>query len=167
MVAVWEAEAGILFPESCIRALLDGAAAAHADLRFTEPVREWATTPGGVQVTTTRGVYAAGALVLAAGIGMRDLVPELRAQLRIERQVVAHFEPAGEHALFTPERFPIFCIEEPDGGFYYGFPDLGSGCKFGRHHAGAIGEPAELAREVAAAGYCGSPRLSRPPHSAG
>jgi sarcosine oxidase len=150
MVAVWEGDAGILFPESCIRAFLDGAVSAHADLRLSEPVQEWASTPDGVQVTTTRGVYGAGALVLAAGIGMRDLLAELRSQLGVERQVFAHFEPTTDRELFAPMRFPIFCIEEPDGGFYYGFPDLGSGCKFGRHHAGAIGEPAELAREVAA-----------------
>jgi sarcosine oxidase len=148
MVAVWEADAGILFPESCIRAFLDGATAAHAALRFSEPVQEWKTTGAGVQVTTTRGVYAAGALVLAAGIGMRDLVAELRPQLRVERQVFAHFEPAGDRTLFAPTRFSIFCIEEPDGAFFYGFPDLGGGCKFGRHHDGAIGEPADLTRDV-------------------
>jgi sarcosine oxidase len=148
MVAIREADAGILFPESCIRAYLDGAAAAGADLKFSEPVQEWASTSAGVQVTTAHGVYAAEALVLAAGIGMRDLVPEIKSQLQIERQVFAHFEPAADYSLFKPNRFPIFCIDEPDGAFYYGFPDLGSGCKFGRHHAGAIGEPAGLAREI-------------------
>ena len=148
MLGVREADAGILFPETCIRVLLNGAAAARADLRFDEPVQEWAVVPGGVQVTTTRGVYTAETLVLTAGIGMRDLVGELRPQLRIERQVVAHFEPAGDNERLAPDRFPIFCIEEPDGAFYYGFPDLGSGCKFGHHHAGVIGEPAELERDV-------------------
>jgi glycine/D-amino acid oxidase-like deaminating enzyme len=34
-------------------------------------------------------------------------------------------------------RLPIFCLEEPDGAFYYGFPDLGAGCKVGRHHGDA------------------------------
>jgi sarcosine oxidase len=151
MVAVWEADAGILFPEVCIRTFLGGAVAARASLRFSEPVQEWTSTPGGgVQVKTTRGSYAARALVLAAGSGVRELATELRPHLRIERQVFAHFEPARDRELFAPTRFPIFCIEEPDGAFYYGFPDLGTGCKFGRHHGGAIGEPAELAREVAA-----------------
>lgn len=138
MIAVREDDAGVLFPEICIRVLLDGAAAARADLLFSEPVVDWASTPTGVHVATARGSYAARALVLAAGTGMRDLVSELRSDLRIERQVVAHFEPVGGRELFAPDRFPIFCMEEAHGAFYYGFPDLGNGTKFGRHHDGAI-----------------------------
>jgi sarcosine oxidase len=150
MVAVWEADAGVLFPETCIRTFLAGAAAAGADFRFGEAVQAWTDIPGGVQVNSTRGTYSADTLVLTAGIGMRALITNLRTRLRVERQVVAHFAPVADEPSFAPDRLPIFCIEEPDGAFYYGFPDLGSGCKFGRHHAGMSGEPASLPREVAA-----------------
>ena len=151
MVAVREDDAGILFPESCIRAFLEGAAAARAELRVGERVVEWQAGDGVVQVATSRGTYTARALVLATGTGLRDLVAELMPRLTIERQVVAHFEPVRNGAEVTPDRLPIFCIEEPDGAFYYGFPDLGTGCKVGRHHAGETGEPGPQWREVTGA----------------
>lgn len=149
MIAVREDDAGILFPESCLRAFLEGAAAARADLGFGERVVAWEPVAGGgVEVVTTRGTHRAGALVLAAGVGLRELVPALRPHLAIERQVVAHFQPIDDGANAQPDRLPIFCVEEPDGAFYYGIPDLGSGCKVGRHHAGLTGEPVEQWRTV-------------------
>jgi sarcosine oxidase len=132
MIAVWESDAGILYPEACVRAFLEGARTAGAELRYGEAAQEWSCGPEGVVVRTARDRYAGGALVLTAGAGMAELVAELRAHLRIERQVVAHFAAAS-----ALRRFPIFCLEEPDGAFYYGFPDLGSGCKVARHHGDA------------------------------
>ena len=137
MTAVWEEDAGILYPEACVRAFLEGARAAKAELRYGEPALEWSCGPQGVRVTTAQGRYSAGSLVLSAGAGMGELVAELRAQLRIERQVFAHFAPAGEGTDLALGRLPIFCLEEPDGAFYYGFPDLGNGCKIARHHGAA------------------------------
>jgi sarcosine oxidase len=137
MIAVWENDAGILYPEACIRAFLEGARAANAELRYGDPVREWACGPEGVRVSTADNRYASSALVLTAGAGMSDLVPALQTHLHVERQVVAHFTPASEPAALRLPRFPIFCLEEPDGGFFYGFPDLGSGCKIARHHGDA------------------------------
>jgi sarcosine oxidase len=136
MIAVWEEDAGILYPEACIRAFLEGARAANAELRYGEAVQEWTCGPG-VRVSTAQGAYSGGALVLTPGAGMGELVAELRTQLRIEQQVFAHFAPVSERAALEMCGLPIFCFEEPDGAFYYGFPDLGSGCKIGRHHGDA------------------------------
>jgi sarcosine oxidase len=146
MIAVWENDAGILYPEACVRAFLEGARAAKAELRYGEPAQEWTCGPEGVRVRTARESYRGGALVLTAGTGMGELVAELRAHLRVERQVVAHFAPASGRAALGLDRFPIFCLEEPNGAFYYGFPDLGTGCKIARHHGGAIGEPHDFSR---------------------
>ena len=93
--------------------------------------------PEGVRIGTTRDRYSAGALVLTAGAGMGELVTELRPHLRVERQLVAHFAAASESAALALGVLPIFCLEEPNGAFYYGFPDLGTGCKIGRHHGDA------------------------------
>jgi sarcosine oxidase len=136
-IAVWEPDAGILYPEACVRAFLEGARAAKAELRYGEPAREWTSGPEGLHVRTARANYGGGALVLTAGAGMGELVAELRAHLRVERQVFAHFAPASGRAALESGRFPIFCLEEPDGAFYYGFPDLGGGCKIARHHGQA------------------------------
>jgi sarcosine oxidase len=137
MLAVWENDAGILYPEACIRAFLEGASAAKAELRYGEPAQEWSCGPEGVRVRTARASYGGGALVLTAGTGMGELVAELRAHLRIEHQIFAHFAPADGRAAPGLDRLPIFCLEEPDGAFYYGFPDLGTGCKIARHHGEA------------------------------
>jgi len=137
MIAVWEEDAGILYPEACIRAFLEGARAAGAELRYGDAVQEWTCGPEGVRVSTAQGAYGGGALVLTAGAGMGDLVSELHARLTVEQQVFAHFAPESEQAAPEMRRLPIFCVEEPDGAFYYGFPDLGNGCKIGRHHGDA------------------------------
>jgi sarcosine oxidase len=137
MIAVWEEDAGILYPEACVRAFLEGARAANVELRYGEPAQDWTCGPEGVRVSTAQGSYSAGGLVLTAGAGMGELVAELRAQLRVEQQVVAHFAPVSKAAEQEMRRVPIFCLEEPDGAFYYGFPDLGAGCKVGRHHGDA------------------------------
>jgi sarcosine oxidase len=137
MIAVWEEDTGILYPEACVRAFLEGARAAGAELRYGEAVQEWSCGPEGVRVRTAEGRYSAEVLVLAAGAGMGELVAALRAQLSVERQVVAHFAPAGDPAALSLGRFPIFCLEEANGAFYYGFPDLGAGCKVARHHGDA------------------------------
>lgn len=148
MVAVWEARAGILRPEACIEAMLDAARINGAELRFEAPVLEWRPTAEGVEVTTAQGVHRAGALVLAAGTGMGALVTELSTALVVERQVYAHFVPDGDGADLGAQRLPIFCVDEADGRFYYGVPDLGAGCKIGRHHGGAVGASDTLACEV-------------------
>ncbi|HEX2338537.1 MAG TPA: FAD-dependent oxidoreductase, partial [Hyphomicrobiaceae bacterium] len=64
MIAVWENDAGILDPEACVRAFLEGARAAKADLRYGEPAQEWTCGPEGVRVRTARARYSSGALVL-------------------------------------------------------------------------------------------------------
>jgi sarcosine oxidase len=79
---------------------------------------------------------------------MPALVPELRSALVIERQVIAHLQPTAEVGRLRPETFPIYCLEQRDGALYYGFPDLGNGCKAGRHHGGLVGERATAARSV-------------------
>jgi sarcosine oxidase len=137
MIAVWEEDTGILYPEACVRAFMEGARAANAELRYDEAAQEWTCGPEGVRVSTAQGRYSADALVLTAGAGMGELVGELRAHLSVERQVVAHFAPASDPAALSPGRFPIFCLEEANGAFYYGFPDLGAGCKIARHHGDA------------------------------
>ena len=137
MTAVWEDDTGILYPEACVRTFLEGARAAKAELRYGEPALEWTCGPEGVRVRTGRESYAGGALVLTAGAGMGELVAELRAHLRVERQFFAHFAPADEGAALGLGQLPIFCFEEPDGAFYYGFPNLGTGCKISRHHGEA------------------------------
>jgi sarcosine oxidase len=149
MVAVWEPRAGVLFPEQCIRTHLAVASRHGAELRLNEPVLSWQADQGGVRVTTTRGDYSAGQLILSAGSWIGSLLPELASSLRIERQVMFWFEAAAQPALFQPAACPIHLWEFDRQQFFYGFPDLGEGIKVACHHDGEATAPGQVRREVA------------------
>jgi sarcosine oxidase len=133
-VGLHELRAGVLDPEACVAAHLRGAARHGAELRYREPLLRWEAAPGGGVVAITAGAkHEADALVLAAGPWLPRIVPTLA--LEVERQVMLWFRPRARSGEFTPERFPAFLWERPDGVFY-GVPDLGTGVKTARHHGG-------------------------------
>jgi sarcosine oxidase len=131
---VFQPDGGFLLAERTVRAHLDAAAAAGADLRFDTPVRAWEpTASGGIRVVTDGGAHEADRLVICAGAWAGRLVPALAGLAAPERQVLAWLSPRRPE-LFTPERFPVFLIDV-DEGSYYGFPTHdGHGFKFGWYH---------------------------------
>jgi sarcosine oxidase len=148
MVAVWEPDAGMLFPEACIEAHLALARSSGATLRMGEPVSAWATDGDGVQVSTAHGDYRAGRLLLCAGAWMPSLLPTLQPMLTVERQVMYWFTPREPAALFTSEACPIHLWEVAPGRYFYGLPDVGDGVKMAMHHGGERCDPDSLRREV-------------------
>jgi len=131
---VWQPDGGFLLAERSIRAHLDGASAAGAELRFGEAVRTWEVIgDDGVRVTTGRGTFEADRLVICAGAWAPTLVPDLATLAVPERQVLAWLTPKRPD-LFVPRRFPVFLIDV-DEGSYYGFPaHHGHGLKIGWYH---------------------------------
>jgi sarcosine oxidase len=131
---VWQPDGGFLIPEATMAAHLDGARAARAELRFEEAVTGWEpTSDDGVRVRTARATYEADRLVICAGPWARRLVPGLEELAVPERQVLAWLTPLRPE-LFTPDRFPVFVVEVPEG-MYYGFPShAGHGLKIGWYH---------------------------------
>jgi sarcosine oxidase len=131
---VWQPDGGFLLAERSVRAHLDAAANAGADLRFGQRVTSWEPTPaGGARVTTDEGVHEADRLLICAGAWARRLLPRLESLAVPERQVLAWLTPRRPE-LFTPERFPVFLVEV-DEGSYYGFPTHdGHGFKIGWYH---------------------------------
>jgi len=151
VVGVYEERAGVVSPEAAVAAHLDVAAARGAELRFGEPVARWEETDDGVAVTTGRGVYRAGALVLCAGPWAPDLLPGLGVPFTVERQVQCWFQPDGGVDPFLPDRHPAWGWEGPDGRFVYGFPAFDGpdgGVKAGLHHGGATCTPEDVDRTV-------------------
>ncbi|TDR94967.1 N-methyl-L-tryptophan oxidase [Enterovirga rhinocerotis] len=147
--AVLQPDGGFVSAERAIVAHVGLAQAAGAEIRAREPVLGWEpTASGGVRVTTERGTYEAGRLVLSAGAWMGEFVPALRRVAVPERQVLGWFQPK-EPALFSPERFPVFNMEAEEGKFY-GFPVWHvPGFKIGRwHHLGETGAADALSREA-------------------
>lgn len=146
--ALWEPRAGVLFPEACISAHLELAGQHGASLRYDEPVIGWRAGGEIVRISTAKGQYEAGKLLLTAGAWLGPLVPELRLPLSLERQVLYWFEPAADRAAFGPENCPIYLWEYAPGRFFYGFPDLGTGVKVALHHQGEAAGPDALNRTV-------------------
>lgn len=146
--AVLEPRAGILLVEACVAACLETAAHHGACLRFEEPVISWRATNSRVEVVTDQAVYSADQLVLAAGAWLSQLLPQLAANLRVERQVLHWFQSTRTPELHTPDRLPVHVVEYEAGRFFYALPDVGTGVKAALHHQGATVSPDTVGREV-------------------
>ena len=146
--AVYEENAGILFPEECIRAFVAQAENSGCEFRFSEPVTKWTRTGRGVEVETAKESYSADRVVFCAGAWIGRLLGGL-LPLTVERQVPFWFASNGERR-FTPDKMPVFIMEEDPGLFFYGIPDVGHGVKVARTHGGQMVEPDKVDREVTA-----------------
>lgn len=145
---VFEADAGYLFVEDCIRAQLERAAADGADLRFCEPVRSIDPTGSSVRVRTTQGEYEAAQLIVAGGAWSGRLLADLNLPLTVLRKVLLWYPIAAE-AAEQQRRAPVFLFQD-DEGVFYGFPSLdGRTLKTAEHSAGRpIDDPDRLDRSL-------------------
>jgi sarcosine oxidase len=131
--ALFQEEGGFLLSERCIVNHTEFAQSLGADVRAREKVLEWTSHNDHVKVTTERGTYGAGALVITAGPWASQLVPNLGKNAVAERQALGWFQPFKPE-LFTPQNFPVFNMKVPEGR-YYGFPVYSiPGFKIGRYH---------------------------------
>ncbi len=151
-VGVVEKEAGILFPEVCIAAYLEAAAANGAEVNTLEQVLSIEPGRENVVVTTSAGRYSAEKVIVSAGAWLGSMMPGLALPLSIERQVLYWFENGNPawRGYFQPSGMPVFIWEHVIGKMFYGFPDLGRGVKIGFHHGGRHILPDELEQEVSA-----------------
>ena len=149
-VGVLETEAGILFPEECIKTNLELAKRNGADLRLNETVLNIKLSSDKVEVITTKGTYYGDKLIVSAGAWISSLLPELQLPLTVERQVLYWFKNsnAKRQAALIPKNLPVYIWEYLPGEIFYGFPDLGNGLKIARHHAGERIEPDKLSQRV-------------------
>lgn len=131
--AVFQPDAGCLLPEQCIMAFVWAAQARGAEIHGREPVLEWSPNGDGVRVRTEHSIYTADKLVISAGAWAGKLIPQLAHLVVPERQVLIWMQTRRPD-LFTPERFPVFILQD-DEGIYYGFPEHGiPGFKFGLYN---------------------------------
>jgi sarcosine oxidase len=146
MVAVLEHRAGVLLPEACVTAFLDGAASRGAAIHLEEELLEWTASDRVVRVRTPRGEYEAGALVLTAGAWLPRLIGDMNLGLTVERQVMHWFEPAS--AMPIAGHSPVTIWDHEPGRAFYTIPDMGQGAKAAFHHAGEHTTAATIRREV-------------------
>jgi sarcosine oxidase len=147
LMAVYEKNAGILYPEVCVVTHLDLAIRHGAEIHHEEQVLRWTAQEDHVLVETTNGSYEAERLVITTGPWAGELLAELEIPLKVQRIVNVHFEPDNPER-FRPELFPVYLLEVPEGE-YYGFPLLpGEGLKIGRHDIGEVCTPQTINRAV-------------------
>ena len=147
-IAIWDSRAGILFPEDCVRSHLEIARANGADLRFDEPLESWEADGDGVRLSTAKGEYSAGKLLLSAGAWIPGLMNGLSLPLEVERQVLVWFEPKDNPGHFAPDLCPIFLWDHGQDRHFYGFPNMGTGVKVALMHQGEEAYPDSIDREV-------------------
>jgi sarcosine oxidase len=134
-----EEQAGVLRADVAIEATLQLAERMGAVLRFGEQVVHWRPVPrGGFEVETAGGEAFGGAhLVLASGPWSGSLLPGLGLPLEVERVPVVWFEPRVPTDELSVGRMPVWILETPTDGSFYGFPyDPDVGLKVARHHSG-------------------------------
>jgi sarcosine oxidase len=146
MVAVWEARAGVLFPDACISAHLAQAQRYGAELHYEEPMLRWEVDGDDIRVLTAQGDYRSRQLIVTAGAWISDLFPEL--PLCIERQVLFWFDSRSGSELFAPECCPVHLWQFDGRRFFYGFPDFGDGVKVAFHHGGDMTTVETMRRAV-------------------
>jgi sarcosine oxidase len=151
MAAVYQGDGGFVLPERSIAVHVIAAQQLGAEVHGCERVTEWQVKDGGIEVRTDRGSYRAARLIITAGPWAGTVSPALAELARPERQVLLWAQPLRPE-LFTPERFPVFNMECPEGR-YYGFPIYSvPGFKIGKyHHRGEQVDPGRMNRDCDAA----------------
>jgi len=114
-VAGLEIEAGIVFPERCIHLFLDKALRAGATLLTNEAVTSWSADEDSVSVTTQRGRYTAGRLLIAAGARNTRLFGPF-THLVSPKRVPVHWIDPPESGAYGLGRFPVNFWQVPLGG---------------------------------------------------
>jgi sarcosine oxidase len=149
--AVYQPEAGFLPADRAIVAHVTLARRLGAEVREGEAVRTWRAVGDRVEVETEWGRYEAGALVVAAGAWTGKVLAEFGFQALAvpQRQVVGWFNDNGGR--FAPEAFPVFILDCPEAGTFYGIPEraAGEGFKVGkfRHRLETV-DPGTIDRRI-------------------
>ena len=137
-IALHEEAAGFVVPENAVRAHLELARRAGAELHFEEPVTRWEEG----RVTTAEATYEAEHVVVCPGPWAPELLADLNIPFEIERQVQYFFTPTESF-----EGHPIYIWDREDAGFY-GFPEIDGAVKVAFHTGGQICTPETIDRTV-------------------
>lgn len=139
VVALYQADAGVLAIAKANAAHVALARQAGATFLEHAPVRRLVSRPDGVEAHTDQGVFHADSLVMAAGSWTGPLAEDLGVSLPIrlsQEQLTYYASPHLEQ--FAPDRFPIW-IWHGEADCYYGLPVFGApAVKAGRDISGKV-----------------------------
>jgi sarcosine oxidase len=146
--AIWQPEGGFLRPELANALHLRLAEAAGATVMTNARVGTVEPGSHGVRIVAGGSTIDAGAVIVAAGPWIGELLPELKPHLSLTRKVLCWYEPMRPK-LFALGALPVFMIESEDD-IVYGFPDFaGTGFKCASHYGSGVLPNADAARQDA------------------
>jgi sarcosine oxidase len=132
MVAIFQPNSGFVLAEGSITAHVNGACSHGAEIRGHEKMIRWGANGSGYTIQTTHGRYEVGQIVFTIGAWASKLAAH-GIRVRPERAVLGWFQPQKNAALFGVGSLPVWIIDSPDGGHFYGLPIFGiPGFKLGR-----------------------------------
>lgn len=140
-VALWEPEAGALFAECSLAAVM--VAATRFGVAYqTEQVLPPAASGGPLQSLETAGGrhWEADCFIFACGSWLPKLFAGPGESIRPTRQELFFFTPPKGSADFSEGALPIW-IDQTDANIAYGFPYFGQGVKLGFHRLGPSIDP--------------------------
>ena len=150
-VALFESNAGILFPEKCISSQLELAQKRGVRFQFDEKVFRIKRYKNEVEIVTNKSAYKSHKIIVCNGAWISELLPEVQLPLSVKRQVLFWFKCSDDDVeKFSPPHFPIYIWEHEPNKIFYGFPDLGNGIKIAIHHRGQLSNPETINRNVSA-----------------
>ena len=149
--AVFEAAAGHLAVEACVRAHAAVAMRHGAAIEADHEIRGWRAEGDAVVVETSRETIAADRLVLCPGAWASDLARLPATAFTVLRKSLFWYAPTAALA-GTAAALPAFAFDTPRG-FFYGFPALdGRGLKVAEHTGGrVVADPLQVDRAIDAA----------------
>lgn len=149
---MFEPEAGLLYPDLAIEAMIRLAVLEGADIRQECAVLNWEVSATGVVVHTAAESFTADKLIITAGPWAGAMIPSAHQHLTITQQTLAWFTPPN-NVQSTAGDFPCWLIAV-DGvpGAYYGFPanplNGPKGWKVAHHYPGNPIHPDETNRVI-------------------
>ena len=144
--AVFEANAGYLRVEDCVRTHIDQALLSGAKLRIGGEVRAWKPRGDTIRLQLDDGEIDAARLIVTAGAWARELLNEIHVPLEVVRKPLYWFE-APEAIYGERHGGPGYILETGEGNFY-GFPYVaGQGLKCAEHTGGeTVADPLNVNR---------------------
>lgn len=152
-IGYYEEEAGFLNPERCISAQLDQACNNGASIRTNERMVAYESRGGVLTVRTDQATYQTRKLILTTGSWISESLRDTPYAdlLRVYRQVLYWFDIQDNYQHYTPDRMPVFILNDRE---VYGFPAVGGpagGLKLATEMYAQPTSPQSVSREVSQA----------------
>ena len=147
--SVFEAEAGHLAVEACVRGHTEVAMRHGGLIEAGHDVRGWRVEGDGVVVETTKESLGAGRLVLCPGPWAGGLLGLPDIPFTVLRKSLFWYAATSGLSSDAAATLPAFAFDSPQG-FFYGFPQLDDrGLKLADHSGGqVVADPFEVDRRI-------------------